>query len=131
MSDRAKRSRGRPKGSEIDDRGSLIQIAVLLVEGQAGNVAAAVRMIAGHDPSLIRRLQRKFRRDREALLAEARRAIERAVLERETWWDEIQRVTQPMDWHLEHDPTLRTMNALDREQRQRLAKSFGRSGAAR
>ena len=131
MSDRTKRSRGRPKGSEIDDRGPLVQIAVLIVEGQAGNVAAAVRKIAGHDPSLIRRLQRKFRRDREALLAEARRIVERSVLERETWLDEIQRVTQPMDWHLEHDPTLRTMNALDREQRERLGKAFGRSAAGR
>ncbi len=131
MSDRAKRCRGRPKGSEMDDRGSLIQIAVLLAEGEAGNVAAAVRKIAGHDPSLIRRLQRKFRRDREALLAEARRIIERSVQERETWLDEIQRVTQPMDWHLEHDPTLRTMNALDRDQRERLAKAFGRSVASR
>jgi hypothetical protein len=127
MTKRVRSRRGRPKGSELDDRKLLSRIAGLLVQGKAGNVAAAVRQIAGHDPSLIRRLQRKFRRDRKALLAEARRTVERLALERQFWLDEIQRVTKPLDWHRENDPVLRAMAALNLEQQERLAKTFSKS----
>ena len=127
MIQRARSRRGRPKGSELDDRKLLSRIAGLLVQGRAGNVAAAVRQIAGHDPSLIRRLQRKFRRNREALLAEARRTAERLALERQVWLDEIQRVTKPLDWRRENDPFLRMMDALNLEQQERLAKTFSKS----
>ena len=126
MTNTPQNRRGRPKGSEIDDGKALVQIADFLVEGRAGNVAAAVRLLAGHDPSLIRRLQRKFRRDREALLAAARSKAARLARERETWMDEIQRVTKPLDWHQEHDPAMRAMHALDREQQERLTKAFRR-----
>ena len=43
MTDIQTRPRGRPRGSGIDDNGSLVQIADFLVEGRAQNVAAAVR----------------------------------------------------------------------------------------
>lgn len=122
----AKRPRGRPKGSEIDDQQLLSRIALILVRGEAVNVAVAVRRLAGHDPSLIRRLQRKFRRDRDALLAAARTAAEQEARERETWIDEIERVTKPLDWHQAHDPAMRAMHALDREQQERLTKAFRR-----
>ena len=126
MMTEAKRPRGRPKGSEIDDRQLLSRVALLLVLGEAGNVAAGVRRLAGHDPSLIRRLQRKFQRDRDVLLAAARSTAEREARERETWMEEIERVTKPLDWHQAHDPAMRAMHALDREQRERLAKAFRR-----
>jgi len=126
MTDTSTNRRGRPKGSEIDDGEALAWIAELLVQGQAGTVAAAVRRFAGHDPSLIRRLQRKFRRDRDALLAAARKRIEQAALDQQTWASEIQRVTRPHDWRVEHDPTLRTMDALRLERHERLTKSLHR-----
>ena len=129
MTNAIKRPRGRPKGSEIDDREVLSRIAELMVQGNAGNVAFAVRRVAGHDPSLIRRLQRKFRRDRDTLLRDARARLRRAATERETWLDEIERVTEPLTWHLKNDPTLQMMDALTLERQERLQKSFSqRSG---
>ena len=122
MTNIPKRPRGRPKGSEIDDGVLLSQIADLLVESEAQNVAAAVRRIAGHDPSLIRRLQRKFKRDRSTLLAQAHAKAAQASAERETWIDEIQRVTRPLDWRQTKDPTMRVLDALERERQERLAK---------
>ena len=74
MIDRPRRPRGRPKGSEIDDGAMLAQIADLLVQDRARNVAAAVRLLARHDPSLIRRLQRKYRRDSGPLMVAAGRS---------------------------------------------------------
>lgn len=131
MTSEIKRPRGRPKGSEIDDREVLSRIAELLVQGNAGNVAVAVRRVAGHDPSLIRRLQRKFRRDRQTLLRDARRRLRRLAAERQTWLDEIERVTEPLTWHLKNDPTLQMMDALTLERQDRLKKAFAqRSGAA-
>ncbi len=116
------RTRGRPKGSEIDDGVALARIADILVQGESGNVAAAVRRFAGNDPSLIRRLQRKFRRDRHGLLASARERAELRARERQTWQDEIRRVTQPFAWQAERDPAMRVMDALSMEQQDRLAK---------
>lgn len=102
MTDTPRRHRGRPKGSEIHDGRALFQIADLLIEGRAHNVAAAVRLLAGHDPSLIRRLQRKFRRDRDALLAVARaKAVQLAL--QEGIQDQILRATQPLSRRHEHD----------------------------
>ena len=116
------RTRGRPKGSEIDDGVALASVADLLVQGETGNVAAAVRRFAGNDPSLIRRLQRKFRRDRQGLLAAARTRAEAKARERQTWLDEIRRVTQPFAWQAERDPAMRVMDALSLEQQDRLTK---------
>ena len=126
MAQISKRRRGRPKGSELDDRAALAWIAEQLVQGEVKTVAAAVRRLAGHEPSLIRRLQRKFRRDRAALLAAARKRIAQAALDREIWRREIRRVTRPHDWRMEHDPALRTMEALRQESQERLTKSLHR-----
>lgn len=127
MAENVKRLRGRPRGSEKDDSIALVRIAGLLLEGRAANVAAAVRLLAGNDPSLIRRLQRKFRRDREALLAAAREITDRRAREQATWQDEIRRVTRPFDWVAENDPTLRMMEALALERQERLTKSLAKS----
>lgn len=129
MAENVKRLRGRPKGSEKDDSINLVRIAGLLLQGRADNVAAAVRLLAGNDPSLIRRLQRKFRRDRKTLLAAARAITDRRARERATWQDEIRRVTRPLDWVAENDPTLRMMGALKRDKQERLSKSITKSRA--
>jgi len=129
MAENVKRLRGRPKGSEKDDSITLVRIAGLLLQGRAENVAGAVRLLAGHDPSLIRRLQRKFRRDRKALLAAAREITDRRARERATWQDEIRRATRPLDWVTENDPTLRVMGALTLEKQERLSKSITKSRA--
>ncbi len=126
MNDRPRRGRGRPLGSGIDDGRALSQIADLLVEGRAHNVAAAVRILVGHDPRRIRRLQRKFRPQREALLAAARSKAEQIALQEGVRQDYLLRATQAQRWRHEHDPALQLMDALDRERQETLKKSFGR-----
>ena len=126
MTDYARRPRGRPKGSEIDDQPALAQIADLLAEVHAQNVAAAVRKLAGHDPSLIRRLQRKFRREREALMAAARSRAEQLALQEGLRQDQILRATDPQKWRREHDATVQLINAVDLERQDSLKKSFAR-----
>ena len=126
MNDTSQRSRGRPQGSGIDDDRALSQIADFLVEGRARNVAAAVRILAGHDPSLIRRLQRKFRLERDALLAAARSKAEQVALQEGVRQDHILRATQAQKWRHEHDPALQLMDALDRERQETLRRVFGR-----
>ena len=122
----AKRPRGRPKGSEIDDSGVLVQIADLLAEGRAQNVAAAVRILAGHDPSLIRRLQRKFLRDRDTLLAAARSRAEQFALQEGLRQDQMLRATDPQRWRQEHDAEVQLLNAVNLERQDSLRKSFAR-----
>ena len=126
MNDTPRRRRGRPLGSEIDDSRALSQVADLLVEGRAHNVAAAVRLLTGHEPSLIRRLQRKFRLDREALLATARSKAEQFALQEGVRQDHILRATQPQKWRHEHDPALQLMEALNAERQEKLKRAFGR-----
>lgn len=126
MSDTQRRHRGRPKGSEIDDGKALGQIADTLVEGRAGNVAAAVRLLAGHDPSLIRRLQRKFRRDRETLLVAAYAKAEQLALQEGVRQDQILRATRPLNWRHEHDTTMQLMDAVNLDRQETLKKAFSR-----
>jgi hypothetical protein len=126
MTDTPRRDRGRPKGSEIDDGKALSQIADILVEGRAHNVAASVRLLAGHDPSLIRRLQRKFRRDRERLLMAARDKADQLALQEGVREDQIQRATQPLSWRHEHDATTQLMDAVNLERQETLKKAFVR-----
>ena len=127
MTDTIKRRRGRPKGSEIDDGHQLAQIADILVEGRARNVAAAVRLLAGPDPSLIRRMQRKFRREREALLAAARSRAEQFALQEGVRQDQMLRATQPAKWRHEHDIDAQLLNALSLDRQESLKKSFARN----
>lgn len=122
-----RRPRGRPKGSEIDDQATLVQIADLLADGRARNVAAAVRLLAGHDPSLIRRLQRKFRRDRDALLVAARSRAEQFALQEGLRQDQILRTSDPLKWRQEHDVEAQLMNAVNLERQDSLKKSFTRN----
>ena len=124
MTEQLRRPRGRPKGSEIDDRKALSQIADLLVEGRAHNVASATRRLAGHDPSLIRRLQRKFRLDRERLLAEAAASAQKLALQEGLRQDQIMRATRPLDWRQTHDPATQLMDAINLERQDSLTKSF-------
>ncbi len=126
MTDTLRRRRGRPKGSEIEDGRALSRIADLLVEGRARNIAAAVRILAGHDPSLIRRLQRKFLRDREALMATARATAARMALQEGIRQDQILRTTQPLNWRHTHDATTRLMDAVNLERQEKLKKAFAR-----
>jgi len=126
MNDTPQQRRGRPLGSGIDDDRALSQIADLLFEGRAHNVAAAVRILAGHDPSQIRRLQRKFRLERDVLLAAARSKAEQVALQEGVRQDHILRATQAQRWRHEHDPALRLMDALDRERQETLKRAFGR-----
>lgn len=126
MTDNLRRQRGRPKGSEIDDGQALSRIADFLVEGRVRNVAAAVRLLAGNDPSLIRRLQRKFRRDREQLLVAARKKAELLALQEGIREGQILRATQPLSWRHEHDATTQLIEAVNLERQETLKKAFTR-----
>ena len=126
MTHTSQRRRGRPKGSELDDRQALLRIAEFLIEGRAQNVAAAVRLLAGHDPSLIRRLQRKFRRDREALMAAAHAQAAQLALQDGVRQDQFLRATQPLTWRHEHDADTQLLDALALDRQETLKKSFDR-----
>lgn len=124
MTETTRRPRGRPKGSELDDRKALSEMADLLVQTRARNVADAVRRIAGHDPSLIRRLQRKFQRDRETLLALASARAAQLALQEGVREDQILRSSRASRWRHEHDPATQLMDALDLDRRETLSKAF-------
>ena len=124
MTQTSQARRGRPKGSEIDDGQALLRIAEFLIEGRAQNVAAAVRLLAGHDPSLIRRLQRKFRRDKEALMAAARAQAESLALQDGVRQDQFLRATQPLAWRHEHDADTQLLDALNLDRQETLKKSI-------
>jgi len=126
MTETLRRLRGRPKGSEIDDRKVLYQIADLLVEGHCKTVAAAVRIVSGDDTSLIRRLQRKFRRDRAVLISAARKRAEETALKEGVRQDQIRRTTQPLHWRHEHDAEVQVLDALTLERQEMLRKIFRR-----
>jgi hypothetical protein len=126
MTDTRQRHRGRPKGSELDDGKALSRIADMLIEQRAQNVAAAVRLLAGQDPSLIRRLQRKFKRDREALLAAARARAEQLALQEGLREGQFLRATQPLHWRREHDADTQLIDALNLEREETLKKEFTR-----
>ena len=80
MVEQDKRPRGRPVGSCLDDAATLARIADLLVSGEKSSKTAAIRRVAGPDPSGVRRLQRKFRDDQPALMNAAwRRAHARGI----------------------------------------------------
>ena len=127
MTETLPRRRGRPKGSEIDDGAALSRIADRLIEGHARNVAAAVRLQAGHDPSLIRRLQRKFRRDREALLSAARARAERLAIEDGIRQNQILKATQPLHWRQDHDAYTQLLDAANLDRQDTLKRAFERS----
>ncbi len=74
MSDQPKRPRGRPKGSGKDDNPALNQIADLIVRDPSLKATTAIkRVIDGNNPSDIRRLQVKWKKDGDAFLFAARK----------------------------------------------------------
>ena len=73
MNKLTKRSRGRPKGSGKDDSAFLKRVADLLLQNPDMKPTTAIKRVIGVDnPSNIRRLQVKWKANREALLAAAR-----------------------------------------------------------
>lgn len=64
------KKRGRPA---IDDTSYLMQIANLLAEGKATTPRSAIQRVVGSDDSVIRRLQRKWRKDGKIYLASAKK----------------------------------------------------------
>ena len=71
MTPETKRSRGRPIGSGIDDTATLARIADLVVGPRGCGRTEAIRHVAGPDPSIVRRLQRKLKDDEAGLMAAA------------------------------------------------------------
>ena len=63
--------RGRPKGSGIDDRARLKQLAGLLRDDPALKPTTAIRALGIKDPSAIRRLRDKFHACRGELMSES------------------------------------------------------------
>lgn len=66
-----KARRGRPKGTGIDDRASLIRIATLISADPDLKPTTAIRKIGVTEPSVIRRLRDKFKVFRSEYLADA------------------------------------------------------------
>ena len=62
--------RGRPKGSGIDDRARLRQLACLLRDDPDLKPTTAIRALGIKDPSAIRRLRDKFHLSRSELMSE-------------------------------------------------------------
>jgi hypothetical protein len=66
-----KTRRGRPKGTGIDDRASLIRIAALISADPSLKPTTAIRKLGVTEPSVIRRLRDKFKVFRDEYLADA------------------------------------------------------------
>jgi hypothetical protein len=66
------RPRGRPKGSGINDRPRLRDIAALIASQPQIKPTTAIKMLGEHDPSVIRRLRDKFYTMQGELMAEVR-----------------------------------------------------------
>lgn len=69
MSDE-KRSRGRPKGSGIDDQQRLLEIGRLIECTPGLKPTTAIRHLGFSDPSTIRRLRDKYKAERDTIRAE-------------------------------------------------------------
>lgn len=66
------RPRGRPKGSGINDRPRLRDIAALIASQPQIKPTTAIKMLGEHDPSVIRRLRDKFYTMQGELMLEVR-----------------------------------------------------------
>ncbi|MEZ5926301.1 MAG: hypothetical protein R3D57_18170 [Hyphomicrobiaceae bacterium] len=67
-----KRQRGRPKGSGINDRETLLRIAEIIAANPAIKPTTAIKQAGITNPSTIRRLRDKFSAQGDQLLAEVR-----------------------------------------------------------
>lgn len=65
-----KRSRGRPKGSGIDDRHRLLEIGHLIESHPGLKPTTAIRRLGHSDPSVIRRLRDKYNAQRDSIHTE-------------------------------------------------------------
>jgi hypothetical protein len=77
--------RGRPKGSGIDDRPKLREIAAIIANQPEIRPTTAIKLLGENDPSVIRRLRDKFHAMQGELMAEMRRPAppnEKPVAER-------------------------------------------------
>ena len=66
--------RGRPKGTGIDDRPRLREIAAVIARQPEIRPTTAIRLLGENDPSVIRRLRDKFHAMQGELMTEVRRA---------------------------------------------------------
>jgi hypothetical protein len=66
--------RGRPKGTGIDDRPRLREIAALIAQQPEMRPTTAIKMLGENDPSVIRRLRDKFHALQSELMTDIRRA---------------------------------------------------------
>lgn len=68
----AKRQRGRPKGTGINDRDTLLRIAEIVAANPSLKPTTAIKQAGITNPSTIRRLRDKFSEQGDQLIAEAR-----------------------------------------------------------
>lgn len=68
----AKRQRGRPKGTGINDRDTLMRIAEIVAANPSLKPTTAIKQAGITNPSTIRRLRDKFSEQGDQLIAEAR-----------------------------------------------------------
>lgn len=68
-----RRPRGRPKGTGIDDRAKLREMAALIAAQPHLKPTTAIKVLGENDPSVIRRLRDKFHALQHELMAEIRR----------------------------------------------------------
>jgi len=66
--------RGRPKGTGIDDRPRLREIAALIERQPQIRPTTAIKLLGENDPSVIRRLRDKFHAMQAELMADVRKA---------------------------------------------------------
>ena len=67
-----KATRGRPKGSGINDKTTLLKVAGLMLDNSELKPTTAIKQLGIDNPSIIRRLRDKFNETQAALMAEAR-----------------------------------------------------------
>lgn len=75
-----KTRRGRPKGTGIDDRAPLIQIAALMADDPDLKPTTAIRRLGITEPSVIRRLRDKFKMFHLEQLAERQKQASEPAL---------------------------------------------------
>jgi len=73
MSQMIQPRRGRPKGSGIDDRPKLREIASIIAQQPEIRPTTAIKLLGENDPSVIRRLRDKFHAMQAELMADIRR----------------------------------------------------------
>lgn len=79
MTQKTGRKRGRPPGAGIDDAPRLQKIAALMAADPKLRLTTAIKKSGVYDPTPISRLRRKWKKEGERLLAEAREKARRAA----------------------------------------------------